>query len=730
MEGEGAVDAGLVELLRRAAAHLAVHSAIHQAKSNSNPIQSNQIHNQSKPTQNRNRYSEVIAACALEQDLAELPAGDETELGERGVNLSGGQKARVALARAAYSGADVLLLDDPLSAVDPRVARVLFDRCISGGSGRGGDGNSGGGLLAGKTRVLVTHQRQFYPRLDRLAVLRGGRLIACGTYEEVAALKLPELTAGAAEEGDLQEGEAAPAPAPAPALPAPATKAAAATAAPEGGGAVKLPAGAGGLGGGGAAGEGEGAAVGGDEDFDDFVIDDDDDEEDEDDGKDGGAAAGRRWPPGLSRERTMAPDVNRRPADSGRVQRLGSAAAGGDPWGGGGNTWLARRRGSLNMGLRALSRSFTQLPGRLGSAIGGVGGGGAGGAGAPPAWRWRSFLLMSPPDSKLSRGGSSSAAASTSGGASGGGAASPAARRGQLVKAEAREVGGVSWAVYGRYAARAGAAAALLVAALLLGGQGVAIASDWWLALWAYAPPAAQSEARYVWVYGLLVGLVMVVSLARASVFFAASMRAATAMHDAMVKRVLRAPLSFFHTTPVGRVLNRFSNDLGRVDDQLPLALFDALQIGCMVCGALVLVAVAVPVVLPVFVPLLVAFFMIRRRYIVTSREVKRLEAVTRSPVYASFSATLKVRAAAAGRGPLCVCLSLSTASTPSGSHASLSLMDAPPTPPPPSQVPLQQQTNNKQPIQQYQSTQRDRACRRSARTARRRASTRRSRRC
>jgi ATP-binding cassette subfamily C (CFTR/MRP) protein 4 len=70
-------------------------------------------------------------------------------------------------------------------------------------------------------------------------------------------------------------------------------------------------------------------------------------------------------------------------------------------------------------------------------------------------------------------------------------------------------------------------------------------------------------------VYGLLVGLVMVVSLGRASLFFAASIRASTNMHNAMIARVLRAPLSFFHTTPVGRILNRFSNDLGRVDDQV-----------------------------------------------------------------------------------------------------------------------------------------------------------------
>ena len=73
------------------------------------------------------------------------PAGDETEIGERGINLSGGQKQRVALARACYAQADVVLLDDPLSAVDAHVGRHLLDSCICG-------------LLEGSTRVLVTHQ--------------------------------------------------------------------------------------------------------------------------------------------------------------------------------------------------------------------------------------------------------------------------------------------------------------------------------------------------------------------------------------------------------------------------------------------------------------------------------------------------------------------------------------------------------------------------------------------
>ena len=72
----------------------------------------------------------MIAACSLAHDIAALPSGDATEIGERGINLSGGQKARLALARAAYARCDVALLDDPLSAVDAKVASALFAQCI------------------------------------------------------------------------------------------------------------------------------------------------------------------------------------------------------------------------------------------------------------------------------------------------------------------------------------------------------------------------------------------------------------------------------------------------------------------------------------------------------------------------------------------------------------------------------------------------------------------------
>ncbi len=101
-----------------------------------------------------------------------LPAGDRTEIGERGINLSGGQKARVSLARAVYQNADIYLLDDPLSAVDQHVSKRIFSNCIRG-------------LLKGKTVVLVTHQLQYLSQCDDIIFMDGGRIAGSGTYEQL-----------------------------------------------------------------------------------------------------------------------------------------------------------------------------------------------------------------------------------------------------------------------------------------------------------------------------------------------------------------------------------------------------------------------------------------------------------------------------------------------------------------------------------------------------------------
>ncbi|KAG0036025.1 hypothetical protein BGZ82_004800 [Podila clonocystis] len=121
---------------------------------------------------NEDRYRRVIRDCALERDIQILPDGDQTEIGERGINLSGGQKQRVNIARAVYFNADVVLLDDPLSAVDAHVGKYLFKNCIMG-------------ALHGKTRVLVTHQLHVLPQVDYVICMKDGEIVERGTFHEL-----------------------------------------------------------------------------------------------------------------------------------------------------------------------------------------------------------------------------------------------------------------------------------------------------------------------------------------------------------------------------------------------------------------------------------------------------------------------------------------------------------------------------------------------------------------
>lgn len=125
---------------------------------------------------NRPFYERVLEACAMLPDLELLPHGDQTEIGERGVNLSGGQKQRVSLARAVYNDADIYLLDDPLSAVDVHVGKHLFEQVI---------GHNG--LLKNKTRVLVTHSLTVLPLVDFIVIMEDGRIGQVGTYGELVS---------------------------------------------------------------------------------------------------------------------------------------------------------------------------------------------------------------------------------------------------------------------------------------------------------------------------------------------------------------------------------------------------------------------------------------------------------------------------------------------------------------------------------------------------------------
>ncbi|TID30754.1 hypothetical protein CANINC_000670 [Pichia inconspicua] len=118
------------------------------------------------------KYEKIVHACCLADDFNQFEGGDMTEVGERGITLSGGQKARINLARAIYADPDIILLDDVLSAVDAKVGRHIVEHCILG-------------LLKDKTRIMATHQLSLIDSADRMIFLNGDGTIDVGTIDKL-----------------------------------------------------------------------------------------------------------------------------------------------------------------------------------------------------------------------------------------------------------------------------------------------------------------------------------------------------------------------------------------------------------------------------------------------------------------------------------------------------------------------------------------------------------------
>ncbi|XP_049887227.1 ATP-binding cassette sub-family C member 4-like isoform X2 [Pectinophora gossypiella] len=434
----------------------------------------------------RPRYNAVVRRCALDRDFQLFPHGDKTVVGERGVSLSGGQRARISLARAVYKRADIYLLDDPLSAVDSHVGRHLFESCLCG-------------YLRNTTRVLVTHQLQFLRDVDQIIILKNGTIAAAGDFETLSASGMDFATLLERDEGEDDK------------------------------------------------------------------------------------------PP---------PDTT---AQTDEESLHGSF----------------RKR---QMSIHSVS-SVDNLT-----------------ATAPP--------------------------------------------EGTREEAELRSAGAVSGAVYGAYLRAAGhpLLVALMCSVAVL-AQLLGSGSDWWTSYWVnleeenpnrvinalrtgdnttHGPlesvgnvtDALIDDAVYlgsgltryqcIYIYSGMVIALVIVSLLRSFMFFSMAMRASTRLHNNMFAAITRAPMRFFHVNPSGRILNRFSKDMGAVDEVLPSALLDVLQIGLSLIGIVVVVAVVNYWLLVPTVAIGVVFYGLRIFYLATSRTIKRLEGVTRSPVFSHLNASLQ----------------------------------------------------------------------------------------
>ncbi|XP_057709527.1 ATP-binding cassette sub-family C member 4-like isoform X2 [Corythoichthys intestinalis] len=411
---------------------------------------------------NRFKYDRVLRACALKRDVKLLPGGDLSPVGDRGANLSGGQKARVSLARAVYQDADIYLLDDPLSAVDAEVGKHIFEECICG-------------LLWDKPRILVTHQLQYLKAAHEIVVLKEGQLVAKGSYSELQSSGL---------------------------------------------------------------------------DFSSLLKEDDNLE-----------------------ERTSVTSI------SGRASFC-----------------LSTLSDKTMSSMASLSASCYSL-------------------------REDTLTLDAQPTEE-----------------------------------ERRSQGDVGLQIYINYF-RAGANFLVLSILLLLNtlAHVAFVLQDWWLAHWASEQQHINTTQRlndslptqldlglYLSVYAGLTVAAVVFGLVRSLVFFNVLVSSAQALHNRMFHAILRTPVHFFQINPTGRILNRFSKDIGYLDSLLPWTFVDFTQVFLQVLGVIAVCATVMPWILVPFIPLFAIFLYLRRYYLQTSRDIKRLEATTRSPVFSHLSSSLQ----------------------------------------------------------------------------------------
>ncbi|XP_029718005.2 ATP-binding cassette sub-family C member 4-like [Aedes albopictus] len=375
-----------------------------------------------------NRYNEVVRVCALQRDLMLWPNSDQTVVGERGVSLSGGQKARVNLARAIYRRADIYLLDDPLSAVDAHVGKHIYEECIQG-------------YLAEKICVLVTHQLQYLSGMDRIMIMDKGEVQASGSYDQV-----------------------------------------------------------------------------------------------------------RHYFKDIAQAKNSEEDIAEEPIESDH---------------------LLEENG--HGGLPKAKVEENQNDGTIGFRV------------------YKDFLKS--------------------------------VNNGLFV---------------------------VLVGLLLVAWQTSSTGTDYFLKIWVNweekfsgTPDATWTTDDHILLYSGLIALTLLLSV-NSFAFFEMCLQASLNLHASLYRGISRATMFFFNTNSSGRVINRFSKDIGLIDASLPVVMIDSLYFFLELAGIIVIVALANYWLLVPTAIMAALFYALRYIFLETARNVKRVEAITRSPIFAHTNATVE----------------------------------------------------------------------------------------
>ncbi|KAJ0175661.1 hypothetical protein K1T71_008820 [Dendrolimus kikuchii] len=219
----------------------------------------------------------------------------------------------------------------------------------------------------------------------------------------------------------------------------------------------------------------------------------------------------------------------------------------------------------------------------------------------------------------------------------------------KLIEAEKAETGSVKWTVYKHYLMSVGVLASVITIVMNLILQVFQVGSNYWLAKWSNdnnmvvnGTVDRQLRDMYLGVYGGL-GIGQVVSVSVSSLaLYLGTLGAARALHAALVAGVLRAPtIGFFDCTPVGRVLNRFSKDVDVLDNVLPMTLRGWTSCFFAVLGTLFVISLSTPIFMAIIIPIGILYYVIQRFYVATSRQLKRLESISRSPIYSHFGESI-----------------------------------------------------------------------------------------
>ncbi|KAK4204424.1 P-loop containing nucleoside triphosphate hydrolase protein [Triangularia verruculosa] len=445
-----------------------------------------------------NFYEKTVKACALLDDFAQLPDGDDTVVGERGISLSGGQKARVALARAVYARADIYLLDDCLSAVDSHVGRHIIDNVLGPK-----------GLLSSKTRILATNSIPVLIQSDYICMLKDGEIAEKGTYRQLVAMKglVFELikTAGKDSSGPSSQ----------------------ATSPTESGSETST------------------------------IIDAE----------------------GSNQEKETMEEAQESLSTLQSIKPGPSQSSVPKP---------KARTGSNTTLRRASAASFRGARGKLTDE-------------------------ENPSRTRQSK--------------------------------EHSEQGKVKWSVYTEYAKTANLAAVGVYLVLLIAAQSAGIGGNVWLKSWADRNTKEGQNlevGKYLGVYFVIgVGGAALTVLQTLVLWIFCSIEASRKLHERMATAIFRSPMSFFDVTPAGRILNRFSSDIYRVDEVLART-FNMLFNNLAKSGfTLVVISITIPPFTALIIPLGAMYIYIQRYYLRTSRELKRLDSVSRSPIYAHFQESL-----------------------------------------------------------------------------------------